>query len=210
MDMICLSFECKERGVFCAGNVPWSDQEIAAAIGGDTAENLSAIAELLAKGVCSRNDVGAIFCRRVVRDEHLRRVRASSGSLGGRPKTKTKAKRKQTTKQNITPSSSSSSSTSSSPSGEHLKTGGFAPPSVAEVEAYCRERGNSINPEKFVAYYAKQGWKLSNGLKMTDWKQAVITWEGKERDRKPSGVSGVDLFGGLQESRARRLEHDGR
>ena len=62
----------------------------------------------------------------------------------------------------------------------------FTPPTIAEVADYCRERGNHIDPEYFVAYYAKQNWQLSNGRKMTDWKMAVITWEKKDRE-KPGG-----------------------
>lgn len=53
----------------------------------------------------------------------------------------------------------------------------FAPPDIDEVRAYCRERRNDIDPESFVAHYATNGWKLSNGNKMVDWKSAVITWE---------------------------------
>ena len=64
----------------------------------------------------------------------------------------------------------------------------FTPPTVDEVAAYCRERGNGIDPEYFVAYYAKQDWCLANGRKMSDWKMAVITWEKKE---KPKGQQKV-------------------
>ena len=60
----------------------------------------------------------------------------------------------------------------------------FTPPTVEEVAAYCKERGNGIDAEYFVAYYAKQDWMLSNGRKMSDWKMAVITWE--RRDKKPA------------------------
>jgi hypothetical protein len=75
MDMLCLLFECPDRGVFVdAGGRPWGDEEIAAAIGGDIASNLECIAELLAKGVAQRNARGAIFSRRLVRDEQERQA----------------------------------------------------------------------------------------------------------------------------------------
>lgn len=60
----------------------------------------------------------------------------------------------------------------------------FVPPTVEEVAAYCRERGNNINPEEFVAYYGSQKWKKSNGQPVSDWKLCVITWE---RDNKKKG-----------------------
>lgn len=75
MDILCLLFECPVRGVFVdAGGRPWGDDEVAAAIGGDIASNLECIAELLAKGVAQRDARGAIFSRRMVRDEQERQA----------------------------------------------------------------------------------------------------------------------------------------
>ena len=59
----------------------------------------------------------------------------------------------------------------------------FAPPTVDEVRAYCRERGNCVNPQRFVDYYSSNGWMVGKN-KMKDWKAAVRTWEQKE---KPQG-----------------------
>lgn len=93
IDMICLAYECEEIGVFQTSNVPWSDSDIAVAIGGDLAENLRAIEELLAKGVCSRNQAGAIFCRRIVREEAKARACSIAGKKGGNPALKGDVKR---------------------------------------------------------------------------------------------------------------------
>ena len=59
------------------------------------------------------------------------------------------------------------------------------PPTVEDVAAYCKERGNGIDPEYFCAYYGKQGWKLSNGQKMSNWKMAVVTWEKRDKESPP-------------------------
>lgn len=61
--------------------------------------------------------------------------------------------------------------------------GRFVPPTPAEVEAYCKERGNGIDGEHFVDYYAARNWVLSNGKKMSDWRAAVRTWEHNSRER---------------------------
>lgn len=53
----------------------------------------------------------------------------------------------------------------------------FTPPTVEEVAEYCKERGNGIDPEYFVAYYENRKWELSNGKKMANWHLAVVTWE---------------------------------
>ncbi len=60
----------------------------------------------------------------------------------------------------------------------------FTPPSVDEVDAYCRERNNGIDAQHFVDYYARQKWKLSNGNKMADWHAAVRTWESRDKAKK--------------------------
>lgn len=56
----------------------------------------------------------------------------------------------------------------------------FQKPSVAEVSAYCRERGNNIDPEEFVAFYESKGWMVGKNP-MKDWKSAIVTWEKSAR-----------------------------
>lgn len=52
----------------------------------------------------------------------------------------------------------------------------FTPPTVAEVRAYCQERQNNVDPERFIDYYTSNGWKVGKNP-MKDWKAAVRTWE---------------------------------
>ena len=60
------------------------------------------------------------------------------------------------------------------------RTKRFAPPTVDEVKAYCQERQNGVDPQRFVDYYSSNGWMVGKN-KMKDWKAAVRTWEQKER-----------------------------
>lgn len=60
----------------------------------------------------------------------------------------------------------------------------FTPPTVKEVDEYCKERNNGISGEKFVDYYAAQGWVLKNGNKMKDWKAAIRNWEKNNKQSK--------------------------
>lgn len=53
----------------------------------------------------------------------------------------------------------------------------FEPPTVELVAAYCRERNNDVDPQKFVDFYTGKGWKIGKNA-MVDWKAAVRTWEG--------------------------------
>lgn len=59
----------------------------------------------------------------------------------------------------------------------------FIPPTVEEVAAYCEERGNGINPQKFVDYYTSNGW-MRGKTKIKDWRACVRTWEGKNDEKK--------------------------
>ena len=54
----------------------------------------------------------------------------------------------------------------------------FVPPTVDDVKAYCLERGNRIDPERFVDFYASKGWMVGKS-RMKDWKAAVRNWEGR-------------------------------
>lgn len=58
----------------------------------------------------------------------------------------------------------------------------FTPPTLEEVKAYCQERRNGIDPERFIDFYQSKGWKIGSNP-MKDWKAAVRTWE--KRDAKP-------------------------
>lgn len=54
----------------------------------------------------------------------------------------------------------------------------FIKPTVDEVRAYCQERKNGIDPERFVDYYTANGWKVGKAkTPMQDWKATVRTWE---------------------------------
>ena len=57
----------------------------------------------------------------------------------------------------------------------------FTPPTTAEVEAYCRENGYNINPDRFVAYYEAIDWKVGGKAKMKDRRAAVRNWAAREK-----------------------------
>lgn len=59
----------------------------------------------------------------------------------------------------------------------------FQPPTVDEVRAYCQERGNSVDPARFVDFYASKGWLVGKS-KMKDWRAAVRSWERSDSQQK--------------------------
>lgn len=59
----------------------------------------------------------------------------------------------------------------------------FVKPSINEIAAYCKERGNDIDAAAFFDYYESKGWKVG-GNPMKDWKAAVRNWERMAIDRR--------------------------
>lgn len=81
------------------------------------------------------------------------------------------------------------------------KSKSFQHPTVEEVRAYCQERGNSVDPERFVTYYDANGWVQGNrGKPIKDWKAAVRLWEQNDKkntrapDRREEGSFTMDDF----------------
>jgi len=66
---------------------------------------------------------------------------------------------------------------------EAKKRPAFVKPTVSQVSGYCRERKNSINPERFIDHYISNGWMVGR-TKMKDWKAAVRQWERNQLQNK--------------------------
>ena len=77
----------------------------------------------------------------------------------------------------------------------------YIPPSVDEVAAYCQERGNKIDPERFTDFYAARGWELKPGQKMKDWRAAVRTWEKNQKEWINHGLHGTEGRNSVSEQR---------
>lgn len=66
------------------------------------------------------------------------------------------------------------------PAGTHI-------PEREEIESYCRERGNGIDPDYFYDYYAATGWQVGQHP-IRDWRALVRAWE--KRDAQKSAGPG--------------------
>lgn len=56
----------------------------------------------------------------------------------------------------------------------------FHKPTIAEIDAYCCERGNTIDAEEFFNFYESKGWVIGKSP-MKDWKACIRTWERNKR-----------------------------
>lgn len=119
-EILLLMFESSQRGKLLLNGRTMPAEALARLLGLDEQVLAQALTRLIEFGVASYDkDTGALICRRMVRDEKLKKVRSKSGSLGGNPALlKQKPNQKTTSRDNQkpTPSSSSSSSVSNSSS----------------------------------------------------------------------------------------------
>ncbi|MCD7838774.1 MAG: helix-turn-helix domain-containing protein [Clostridiales bacterium] len=58
----------------------------------------------------------------------------------------------------------------------------FIPPTVEEVEAYCRENGYQIDAQLFVDHYQANGWMRGKN-KIKDWRACARTWVRRQNEQ---------------------------
>jgi hypothetical protein len=83
-DMICYMWESVERGVMVKPNhQPYTKDEITLMIGRDCSGSYAWFDTLIDNGVCAVREDGAIYSRRMVKDEEIRGKRREAGKKGG-------------------------------------------------------------------------------------------------------------------------------
>jgi len=121
IDMICLMFECDPRGYLQnPTHQPLTTLQISRMTGNcDLHEVEGWLAELTDSGVLSKSATDVIYCRRIVRDEHKRRLCQEAGKKGGGNPTfkgvckgQNKGEPKGHSKQNPNPSNTNTNSSS--------------------------------------------------------------------------------------------------
>ena len=85
-ELLLMMHDSDERGVLLVNGAPMPDAVIARRLGLDNQTANQILTTLLDFGVASRRESdGALFCRRMVKDENLRQVRTAAGKKGGNP-----------------------------------------------------------------------------------------------------------------------------
>lgn len=57
----------------------------------------------------------------------------------------------------------------------------FSPPSLDEVRAEIERAGYAVDPERFIAHYESNGWRVGPN-KMKSWKSALVTWHKRQKE----------------------------
>ena len=141
-----------------------------------------------------------VFRATIDRDNKVAKTNAQNGALGGRGNkaTESETKRNKATESETKPTQEKRHKTQDKDKDkdydkdESIKKAPrrFAPPSVEEVVSYCRERKNGVDAQRFVDFYASKGWKVGNNP-MKDWKAAVRTWEGRDKETQAASAKGI-------------------
>jgi hypothetical protein len=143
IDMLAIMHEGTPYGHLTTSGGDISPADLARLVGEPAALVRRLLGELEARKVFSRDSAGVIHSRRMVRDEHIRNVRAAAGALGGNPHllgAKDKQTDNQTAKQNPTPSSAVAVSSSSAPSELTTTT-----PTTTSARAVARRKKGSAD-----------------------------------------------------------------
>ena len=128
------------------------------------------------------------FKRQIDRANEISSIKADSGSAGGK-QTQAKSSKSKQTQANASKTAEKEKEKEKEEEEEDKdkevckKRTRFTPPTQEEVSAYCRERGNQVDAQRFVDFYGAKGWKVGN-QPMKNWQAAVRTWE--QRDGKPA------------------------
>lgn len=177
MDLICMMYEAPRRGVLRVKNgekfCKISLKTLANSISGCT---VKMIEELIANGVVrvARKD-GALYSKRLIRDELHRRHRADSGQKGGKANHKQTVSKPQANTEAKTGSSSSSSSSTSVIKEKREQTGIQQKPSLTEVNNFFLEEKFKAKGEVFFNWYQSRGWPQG------DWRSLARVWESREK-----------------------------
>lgn len=62
------------------------------------------------------------------------------------------------------------------------KSKSLIPPTLEQIQEYCIQRKNNVDPQKFYDYFNESGWVDSKGNKVKNWKQKIITWEANNNN----------------------------
>jgi hypothetical protein len=195
MDMICYMHEGTPYGHLKVNQKVILPPNLARMCGLTVEETEGFLAELHDAGVYETDETGCICSRRMIRDEHLRNVRAAGGKKGGNPSLKAgkvnlkdNLKVGNEVKQKPTPSSSSSSSyiLKRKPSLEEViaagDKAGFTPQECTDFFNECESR----------AECPQGGWTLWNGepMNMERWQNALARFASWDRQRKAKPSNG--------------------
>jgi hypothetical protein len=193
---------------------PYSPEQLGKMTGCPADEASRLLRDLLSSDVISATPKAVPYSRRMVRDEKKRVLCKRAGHLGGNPTLKGRVKGGGYPSPEDEDETLLSSDLGGDARGgkralaraalPHIDPGNMMPagkdpdniqatrkllkrfvkPTLEEVEAYCRERNNGIDPQGWLDAQDSRGWLVGkNKTPMADWKATIRTWESNRKER---------------------------
>ena len=189
LKLLCESIDHKGMLRF-SDDLPYSDEMLATITNTDTATACDALCELNKLGLIEMLDDGTFYLKQVEsmtgcetewaekKRQYREKLKTEKGQTEDKPRTK-----KGHVRQEIEIEKEIDIDIKES---REKKRKRFVPPTLDEVKAYCKERNNDVDAQKFFDYYEQGQWKDSKGNPVKNWKQKLITWENKQpKTEKP-------------------------
>jgi uncharacterized protein YdaU (DUF1376 family) len=170
-----MMMHCSEqRGKLVLGKRPMSDESIARMLGLSHGEWAKARRVLVESGVTARDSDGTLYCRRMVREEEIRRSKIEAGRKGGLHRgnglldsSKPQAKPKQNPDIDIGNGSDVwNRNTNKSRAG-----------SLEEVIIFCREIGLPRADAEWFWHKCEANRWTNGGKRILDWQQTLRSWK---------------------------------
>lgn len=74
----------------------------------------------------------------------------------------------------------------------------FVPPTLEEIQTYIDERHSPVDAQQFYDYFNTGNWVDSNGNKVKNWKQKLLTWEKFAKDKTKNKDNFFDILDSIQ------------
>ena len=81
---------------------------------------------------------------------------------------------------------------------EKIEKRKFIPPTLEEIQSYIEERNSPVDAQQFYDYFNTGNWVDSNGNKVKNWKQKLITWEKYTKDQSKKKDNFYDILNSIQ------------
>lgn len=180
IDMLFYMWESNERGYLVSGSgEPYTLSELSRMIG--LPEDLlnQNLNQMESKKIFSvRESDGAIYCRRMVRDQQIREIRKNAGKLGGNPnlvKGLVGGLDNQKGNQNTEYESENEN---------EIKASNKRIPDLEDVKTYFSAKGYPAEEgESFFNHFAGQGWVTGSGMPITNWRLKAENWHKDQRNK---------------------------
>jgi len=192
-EILCIMHESEERGKLILNGRPMPQDALARLLGLDNQKLGMALTTILEFGVASRDgENGVIYCRRMVRDEKLRKIRTEAGKMGGNP---VLVKQKTTTllNQKPTPSARARPEGESEDEVQGIKEGignhqggpGQKPASIEECLATAQIIGLPASDAKQWFTDCKAAhWRRGDGTPFDNWVRQMTIHRDNTRQNK--------------------------